>query len=149
MNKFNVFFLFLLLGGYNPLHVYSFSLFSQKSSSLLKPASSISSLVCQLQMDNERNERISSIIPPLTYSLYGDIKDHQIKKKPIFGHFVSWIVKRLVEAKTQSVTGLEVNVLSPNNRDILRGKVNTLELKFDSLVYGQLFVSGILIFFNV
>lgn len=98
-----------------------------------------SKMTCELQLDSEvKNE----ILPPLTYSVFGDVHEHKITRKPIFAHFVSWILRRLVETRTQFVSGLEVNVLSHSNRDILRGRVNTLELKFDKIAYGQLFVSG-------
>ena len=96
-------------------------------------------ITCELQLDNEVK---SDTLPPLTYSVFGDVHEHKITRKPIFAHFISWILRRLVETRTQFVSGLEVNVLSPSNRDILRGRVNTLELKFDKIAYGQLFVSG-------
>lgn len=96
-------------------------------------------ITCEVQLDNElKNESL----PPLTYSVFGDVDEHKITRKPIFAHFVSWILRRLVETRTQFVSGLEVNVLSPSNRDILRGRVNTLEVKFDKIAYGQIFVSG-------
>ena len=96
-------------------------------------------VTCDLQLDSEVR---SEVLPPLSYSVFGDVHEHKITRKPIFAHFISWILRRLVETRTQFVSGLEVNVLSPSNRDILRGRVNTLELKFDKIAYGQLFVSG-------
>lgn len=96
-------------------------------------------VTCQLQMDNDvKNE----VLPPLTYCVFGDENEHKVTRKPIFARFVSWILRRLVETRTEFVSGLEVNVLSNSNRDILRGRVDTLELKFDKIAYGQLFVSG-------
>lgn len=96
-------------------------------------------VTCQLQMDSDvKNE----VLPPLTYCVFGDENEHKVTRKPIFARFVSWILRRLVETRTEYVSGLEVNVLSNSNRDILRGRVDTLELKFDKIAYGQLFVSG-------
>ena len=134
-------------------HVGAFSPGSQKFStksiqspghhadllSKIYPQLKRSTLTCELQLDDElKNE----FLPPLTYSVFGDVNEHKITRKPIFAHFVSWILRRLVETRTQFVSGLEVNVLSHSNRDILRGRVDTLELKFDKIAYGQLFVSG-------
>lgn len=73
-------------------------------------------------------------------TVFGDTEKHRLAKKPMFAHFVSWILKKLVFTRTQFVSGLEVHVLSPSNRDILRGRVDTLELKFDKVAYGQVCV---------
>ena len=118
------------------LPVPSFKLIKESSQKLKRPKIS-----CEVQLDNEIEIKNESL-PPLTYSVFGDVDEHKITRKPIFAHFVSWILRRLVETRTQFVSGLEVNVLSPSNRDILRGRVNTLEVKFDKIAYGQIFVSG-------
>jgi hypothetical protein len=76
----------------------------------------------------------------LINSAFGDTEKHRLAKRPMFAHFVSWILKKLVFTRTQFVSGLEVHVLSPSNRDILRGRVDTLELKFDKLAYGQVYM---------
>jgi hypothetical protein len=73
-------------------------------------------------------------------TVFGDTEKHRLAKRPMFAHFVSWILKKLVFTRTQFVSGLEVHVLSPSNRDILRGRVDTLELKFDKVAYGQVCV---------
>ena len=63
--------------------------------------------------------------------------------KPVFlARIVSWILKKIVKAHTQYATGLEINVQSTKNRYIMRGKVDTLELKFDKISFCNIFVSG-------
>jgi hypothetical protein len=98
-----------------------------------------SQIVCELKLNTETE---SLIIPPLTFSVFGDIVQPTMKNKPVFAKFVSWILQKFVEARMQFVSGLEVNVLSQGNRHILRGRVDALEMKFDKLIFADIFVSG-------
>jgi len=54
----------------------------------------------------------------------------------VLARFVSWILKKIVQAKTKFVEGLVVSI-SASNRQILRGKVDTVEMKFDKIALGQ------------
>ena len=86
------------------------------------------------------------IIPPLTYSVFGEqaATEQQtiVKNKPLFARFVSWLLHRFVTSRTQFVQNLQINVLVPSNRHIIRGRIDTLELKFDKIIFAQLLVSG-------
>ena len=65
------------------------------------------------------------------------------EKRPVLlARFVSWILKKVVQAKTKFVEGLEISIGCASNRQILRGKVDTVELKFDKIAFGQIFVTG-------
>lgn len=64
------------------------------------------------------------------------------RKPVLIARLVSWILKKLVESRLQSHSGLELNVISDSNKAVMRGKVDTIELKFDRLEFGQVFVSG-------
>lgn len=55
---------------------------------------------------------------------------------------VSWILRRIVTLKTQFVSGLDINVSAKSNRDVLTGKLDSIEMKFDKIAFNQLFVSG-------
>jgi hypothetical protein len=88
-----------------------------------------------------KSSKLNISIPPLSYSVFGENLP-KVDNKPLFARLVSWVVKRLVETRTQFVSGLSVDVLSNSNRDIIRGRVDTLEMKFDKIAFGQFFVSG-------
>mmetsp|Transcript_18367 Transcript_18367/g.30778 ORF Transcript_18367/g.30778 Transcript_18367/m.30778 type:complete len:398 (-) Transcript_18367:338-1531(-) len=75
------------------------------------------------------------------------VKDVQVRaeqklKRPLFARVVAWILSRLVRKSTSSLNGLEMHVIADSNHDILRGKLDTIELKFDKVNYAQFFVSG-------
>lgn len=55
---------------------------------------------------------------------------------------VSWILKRIIHSRTTYATGLDVEIHADSNRHLLAGYVNTVELRFDSIAFGQLFVTG-------
>ena len=55
---------------------------------------------------------------------------------------VSWILKRIIHSRTTYATGLNVEVHAHSNRHLLAGYINTVELRFDSIAFGQLFVTG-------
>jgi hypothetical protein len=60
----------------------------------------------------------------------------------ISARLVSWILKKLVQARTTYTTGLEIKVRADSNRHLLSGEVGEVEMKFDSIAFGQLFVTG-------
>ena len=88
-----------------------------------------------------------SIVAPLGYdnddsnSNSNNDSQKEAKKPMVLARFVSWILKKIVQAKTKFVEGLEVSI-SASNRQILRGKVDTVEMKFDKIAFGQIFVTG-------
>ena len=51
------------------------------------------------------------------------------RKPVLFARFVSWILKKVIESRLKSSDGLEINVLSDSNKAVIRGKVETVELK--------------------
>jgi len=91
-----------------------------------------------------------SIVAPLGYDSNSDSDSNsdnsdsrkEAKKPVVLARFVSWILKKIVQAKTKFVEGLEVSIGSASNRQILRGKVDTVEMKFDKIAFGQIFVTG-------
>jgi len=105
---------------------------------------------CNLQVDDD--ELLLRKIPPLTVAVFGEdgvVSDgaseangENARPQPVFARFVSWLLRRFVAEKTQYVSGLEVHVLTPSNTKLIRGKIDALELKFDKMIFAQLFVSG-------
>lgn len=69
--------------------------------------------------------------------------DVNVSGRPVFAaKFVSWILRKVVEARTQYISGLDLTVLSESNRHILMGKVSTVDMKFERIVFGPILVSG-------
>lgn len=66
----------------------------------------------------------------------------EVQKPVLFARIVSWIIRKIVEARCRYTSGLICSVDAKSNSDILRGRVNNIELQFDSLCYGQLYISG-------
>jgi hypothetical protein len=64
------------------------------------------------------------------------------RKQVMLARIVSWILRKVVQSQTQSNDGLQVHVDAHSNQEILRGRVNKIELSFNSIAYGQLFISG-------
>ena len=106
---------------------------------------------CKLMVDDD--EGVLRRIPPLTVAAFGEdgLASNQTvaangdppqPATPVFARFVAWLLRRFVAAKTQYVSGLEINVLTPSNTKLIRGKIDALELKFDKMIFAQLFVSG-------
>eukprot|EP01038_Epipyxis_sp_PR26KG_P003955 gene3955-5672_t len=97
-------------------------------------------LTNNVNQENELTQNQTSIFQSFTEFEQLRLRP-ETKRGGMIGKFVSWIIRKVVVSSTQYVTGLEVNVLSPNH-DIVRGKVDTIELKFDKVSFFQLFVSG-------
>jgi len=56
---------------------------------------------------------------------------------------LGWLLKRLVVVKTQLVTGLSIIVSSRNNRELLAGRLERVDMSFDQIALGDnMFVSG-------
>lgn len=64
------------------------------------------------------------------------------KNYPFMARIVEWILKRVVFARAKLVSGLTLRVMSPTNRDILRGKISGIFMKFDKIHLANLRVSG-------
>lgn len=80
---------------------------------------------------------MESITPTLPQS------QPQVAQKPVLlARAVSWIIRKIVQARCRYTSGLTCSVDAKSNSDILRGRVNNIELQFDSLCYGQLYISG-------
>jgi len=125
------------------LLLQSLSVVSLLTSRVLVPGLRISQLQVKLDSSFDKEQLI---IPPLTYSVFGEqaASEQQaiVKNKPLFARFVSWLLHRFVTSRTQFVQNLQINVLVPSNRHIIRGRIDTLELKFDKIIFAQLLVSG-------
>ena len=56
--------------------------------------------------------------------------------------FISWVLKKIVQSRVTYATGLDIKILAASNRQLLSGKVDTVELSFDKIAFGSIFVSG-------
>ena len=65
-----------------------------------------------------------------------------IGKPVLAARFVTWSLRKLIAARTQFVSGLDVNVLSRSNKHVFRGKISAIEIKFDRIAFGPLLVTG-------
>ena len=127
------------------LLLQSLSVVSLLTSRVFAPGLRNSFLTCKVKLDSAFDKE-QLIIPPLTYSVFGEQEATEqqtlLKNKPLFARFVSWLLHRFVTSRTQFVQNLQINVLVPSNRHIIRGRIDTLELKFDKIIFAQLLVSG-------
>ena len=102
----------------------------------------------------------SFLLTHLTNSLAHLVNPSEMPQ--VVARAVEWIIKRIVRLRTLFVSGLRINILSPSNRDLLRGfsfthsytclltysrtqqsgKIQILAMKFDKIGYGQLLVTG-------
>lgn len=63
--------------------------------------------------------------------------------KPLFiARVITWALRKLVRSRTEYVQGLDIEVSSSSNRQLIRGKVDTIDMKFDKISYANLYVSG-------
>ena len=60
----------------------------------------------------------------------------------LFGRILAAALMRIVRRRTDEVSGLQIKVIAGSNHDIVRGKVDTIEMKFDKISYAQVHVSG-------
>ena len=71
-----------------------------------------------------------------------NLKESKKHKQKFLGRIVAWFIRKIVVARTDYIQGLELNVWANRNWDILRGKIDTLEMKFDKISFCKIFVSG-------
>ena len=72
-----------------------------------------------------------------------DLKRKQPKfQSLIFSRLLAWALRKLVRSCTNYVTGLDIRVNAESNQAIVRGKIDTIDMKFDKISYAQIFVSG-------
>ena len=64
------------------------------------------------------------------------------RSQKFMAHFTEWLVARVIRARSQFVSGLSVRVNSKRNRSILRGRVDSIGIKFDRIAYGQIWCTG-------
>eukprot|EP01041_Mallomonas_annulata_P010927 gene10927-22810_t len=75
--------------------------------------------------------------------IFGLNVEQDSQDRPSFAaRLLAWFLKSLIEPRTKFVSGLVVKVFSSSNRDILRGKVGSLEIKFDSIAYSMIQITG-------
>jgi hypothetical protein len=111
--------------------------FKSKSSLFVPFSNPITSL--SLHSLKNVDETITNVDETAAYN-YTEIPQH--KKGFILARLASWIIKKIVLARTQDSSNLKVSVSAESNSDILLGRVNHIELKFDTIRYGQLYCSG-------
>ena len=67
----------------------------------------------------------------------------EIQHRPVaLARWLSGILKKIVLSRTTFVSGLDVVVLAARNLAIARGRVNTIEMKFDKIIFNDVHVSG-------
>lgn len=71
-----------------------------------------------------------------------NLKESKKHKQKFLGRIVAWFIRKIVVARSDYIQGLELNVWANRNLDILRGKIDTLEMKFDKISFCKIFVSG-------
>jgi len=89
-----------------------------------------------INKDNVSNNYTAPLQP------FEDIQLDNSKKPLLLARLLSWMLKRIVIDKTQDVRGLHLNVLASSNRNMMRGQLDTIEMKFDKIAYQNFFVSG-------
>lgn len=77
-----------------------------------------------------------------SFSELDDLKESKKHKQKFLGRVVAWFIRKLIVSRTEYVQGLEVNVWADRNLDVLRGKIDTLEMKFNKISFCKIFVSG-------
>lgn len=85
----------------------------------------------------------SSLSSPFTSEPYGlTIYRSKRKTQPILSRVLAWVVHKVVVSKTEFVSGLKIKVQSYSSMDIIRGKINLVDMTFDKICFGSLYVSG-------
>jgi len=70
------------------------------------------------------------------------LQQQQQQQPVLMARLIAWVLKRVVLANTQLAKGVKVDVKSASNRQLVRGKVESLELTWDKIAFGQLYVTG-------
>lgn len=66
-----------------------------------------------------------------------------IKYRPVaLARWLSGLLRGLVISRTTYISGLNIVVLAARNLAIARGRVNTIEMKFDKIIFNDVYVSG-------
>jgi hypothetical protein len=66
-----------------------------------------------------------------------------IKYRPVaLARWLSNLLRNLVISRTTYISGLNIVVLAARNLAIARGRVNTIEMKFDKIIFNDVHVSG-------
>lgn len=60
----------------------------------------------------------------------------------ITARIVSWALHKIITLRTDVVQGLDIKIASRSNYDVLRGRLDTIDMKFDKISFAQLHVSG-------
>eukprot|EP00981_Chlorochromonas_danica_P007085 scaffold1551_cov164-Ochromonas_danica.AAC.13 len=60
----------------------------------------------------------------------------------IIARIVSWALHKIITLRTDVVQGLDIKIASRSNYGVLRGRLDTIDMKFDKISFAQLHVSG-------
>lgn len=68
----------------------------------------------------------------------------QKTRPPLIARIAEFVLTQIITQKSEFIQGLSMKVISPTNRQIMRGKVQYLEMKFDQIhtFNGDLWVTG-------
>mmetsp|Transcript_22344 Transcript_22344/g.22528 ORF Transcript_22344/g.22528 Transcript_22344/m.22528 type:complete len:419 (+) Transcript_22344:217-1473(+) len=105
------------------------------------------------QTDNVQSSSISNVTTSFFSQLFTINKEKEETKlltaseyensnQVLTGRLLAWFLKSLIEPRTKSISGLKIDVYSAANRDIIRGKVDRCILKFDTIAYSMIQISG-------
>jgi hypothetical protein len=76
-------------------------------------------------------------------SLADDMSGTEGTKKPVLlEKFVSWCLVRFIQSNTHQTDGLKISVAAGSNKNVMKGDIGTIEMKFDSLQHSHFLVSG-------
>lgn len=86
---------------------------------------------------------LSCLQPPIESSSPITNDEQPLKKPVLTARIIAWTLKRIIILKTALVTNIAVTVKSPNNRQLILGKLQRVDLSFDKIALSDaLFVSG-------
>lgn len=63
-------------------------------------------------------------------------------KPVLLARFVAWALRKVVRKHTSYSNGLDIRVNALSNQNVLRGRVEAIDLTFDKISFNGLFVSG-------
>jgi hypothetical protein len=113
---------------------------SSNSLSNIIPSTYLPSISAVQYVDYSTSQPLS--IATTSDDLYTVTNSPLLEKQPVLSNFLSWIVRRLVQGRTEFVSGLNVKVKSSSNFAILRGNVSGVDISFDKVCFNQLYCSG-------
>jgi hypothetical protein len=96
-------------------------------------------ITSEVTIPDDYESSLSDFAP---FSISDSLSRSEWQRPKLGARVVAWIVRLLTHRFTRSVDGLNIRVSSGSTLDILRGKVDGVELTFDKISIAQILVSG-------